>query len=107
MKLNINWQITDSIPGGSGHGVDVYYPLNQERDQQFVIMFVDEFRWLHGYSNDVCVSVLSPKSKEFISRGLNGNDIINDLKKHLSWYLYRRKMPPNRIGKHFMTIING
>ena len=107
MKLEIEWKIADSIARGSGHGVDIYYPLNQEHDQRFVIMFVNEFQWLHGYSNDVCVSVLSSKSIEFTTRGLNGNDIINELKKHLSWYLYRRKMPPNKIGKHFMTIING
>lgn len=106
MKVTLNWKTGKLIPELLGHGIEVYYLPNQVHDQRFIIAFVNGFQWLHGYSNDVDIDVLLPEVSEFINLDLNGTQIINKMKSHLSWYLHRRKVPPHEIGRNFITHIN-
>ena len=106
MKVRINWGETDKIPERLGHGIEIYCVMNHEQER-FLLAFVNEFRWLHGYSDNVQVQILSSESGEFTKRGLNGATVIAEVKKSLVWYISRRRIPSQRMGKHFVTWING
>ncbi len=107
MPVKINWVTVEHILEGSGHGVEIYYAGSHEGSDRLLLAFVVEFRWLHGVSDYVKVQILSPESREFTRRGLEGCAIIAEVKKSLPWYLHRRRIPLGSMGKNFITLANG
>ena len=106
MPVKILWETVEIIPEASGHGVEIYYAKSLSQTDKLLIAFIVEFKWLHGISDNVMVHILSPESEEFAKRGLDGSELIAELKKSLIWYLHRRKIPLKRVGKIFVTGIN-
>lgn len=107
MPLKIDWETVDNIHEGSGHGVEIYYAKNHDRSDRLLLAFVVEFKWMHGTSDTVDVQILSPESHEITKRGLEGSAIIAEIKKSLTWYLNRRRIPLEHLGKNFITWVNG
>ena len=107
MPVKINWETVENILEGSGHGIEIYYAKGHEQSDRLLLAFVVALKWLHGVSDNVKVQILSPKSPEFTKRGLEGSAIIVEIKKSLPWYLHRRRIPLEHMGKKFVTWVNG
>jgi hypothetical protein len=79
--MEINWiELQEIKPWDKGHGI-----LYWHKDiKGTLIAFVDGFGWLHNTTSVTNIEILSPNSKHMKESGLDGNEIITELKYALS-----------------------
>jgi hypothetical protein len=77
----VNWIELEEIQSGvKGHGI-LYWHRGIKGT---LIAFVDGFGWLHNKTGVTNVEILSPDSKHIKESGLDGNEIITELKHALA-----------------------
>jgi len=91
-NMKINWVELDEIEIFSkGHGV----LLCHEGLNDLVIAFIEGYGWKHKTSNEMTVEILKPDCKPFQENGIDGIELIDELRLFISRYFARKRVVKN------------
>jgi hypothetical protein len=117
MRVHINWIKVEELKVPCNHGIEIYYGCNamENRDERHLVAFVVDFAWWHNESDIAEVQILKSDSPKYAYLGVDGNKVINEVKRVVRKYIPERKPFPHMhmsqenkpISKNLTVWVNG
>ena len=99
-KLNI--KEVESIY--DGHGIVLWYIeeefLHGDDKKKFTFAYIPGFAWMRDSSQIVEIQILKPDNEEFLTRGINRDLLITEMREAIVPFLQSKHASPRKISDH-------